>query len=118
MKAELKRLHSPDVLELVSYHPTEPFGILVQMMIGPMGEQGEEAFDIFVCSPDWTEKTITSSNLIDKHTMVMETFSYEAFYKLINDFCQSQTADSWSNLVAKISRIGKWEFADYQESLT
>lgn len=117
MKAELKRLHSPDVLELASYHPTKPFGILVQMMIGPMGEQGEEAFDTLVCSPDWIEKADVSSGIMTQHKMLMDTFNYEDFYKKVDDFCQSQTADDWIQLASKIGQIGRWEFADYQESI-
>lgn len=44
MNAKLKRLHSPDIYNLENYHPESPdsFCFLLQAMIGPADEDGEE----------------------------------------------------------------------------
>jgi hypothetical protein len=44
MEAELKRLHSPDALDLPNWTPgSEDFAILIQVMAAPEGTPGEEA---------------------------------------------------------------------------
>ena len=54
MKAELKRIHSPDA-DLDVYYPEDPenFSLFLQLMIGPEGEDSEESFDILICTPKW-----------------------------------------------------------------
>ncbi|WP_366097976.1 Imm8 family immunity protein [uncultured Bartonella sp.] len=55
MRAILKRLYSPDIYNLESYIPPEEenFCFLLQAMIGPLGGDGEESFDIEVFTPMW-----------------------------------------------------------------
>ena len=115
MRAELKRVHSPDVNDLTSYQPQGPFGILVQLMIGPDGMPGEEAFDTIVCSPDWLAEHTKSPNLVGDHQIVVEKYDYPSLYKQVQDFCQSLEEDTWQDLAAKLGKIGKWEFANYVE---
>ena len=57
MRAQLKRLHSPDVWDLKSFKPDGPFSILVEAMAGPVDAPGEESFDIIVCTYDWLPTT-------------------------------------------------------------
>ena len=51
----LKRLHSPDVFDLDTYSPEEEscFGFLLQAMFRPEDGEGEESFDMMVCTPKW-----------------------------------------------------------------
>ena len=55
MQAVLKGLHSPDIADVEHCLPYEEdnFGFLLQAMVGPMDGEGEESFDIIVCTPKW-----------------------------------------------------------------
>ncbi len=55
MKAEIKYFHSPDIPDLGTYQPIEcdNFVFLLQMFVGEKGKQGEESFDLIVCTPKW-----------------------------------------------------------------
>jgi hypothetical protein len=52
MQATLKSLHlDPDPATL----PEDPaaFSLLARLIVGPVDGQGEESFDITVCTPEW-----------------------------------------------------------------
>lgn len=64
MRAAIKAFHSPDVdpdPDLDHFTPADDadVGILVQLLVGPAGEQGEESFDVVVCTPRWLEREPT-----------------------------------------------------------
>ena len=113
MKAELKRMHSPDVHDLAAYQPQGPFGILVQLMIGPEGMPGEEAFDTIVCSPDWLAEHTTRPDLVGDHQIVVEVYDYQNIKRKVQGFCQSFEEADWQALAAQLCKVGKWEFTDY-----
>ena len=116
MRAELKRMHSPDVDDLASYQPQGSFGILVQLMIGPEETSGEEAFDTIVCSPDWLAEHAKLPDLVGDHQIVMDTYNYQALQSRVRSFCRTLEESNWQELAAKLSAIGKWEFKDYAEA--
>ena len=68
VRAELKALHSPDVLDLVGFQPQQSFGFLLQAMIGPLGADGEESFDIMVCTPEWFSAEM-KENIVSEGTL-------------------------------------------------
>jgi hypothetical protein len=55
MRAQVKRFFSPDIDDLNNFHPEDPesFGFLLQVMVGPENQPGEESFDVLVCTPKW-----------------------------------------------------------------
>ena len=116
MRAALKRLHSPDVHDLAQFTPTEAdkFGLLVQLLVGPAGSDGEESFEVIVCTAKWlAERYRAQSARTLRHHVLVHEFEYNAlksyFEKLIGD-CYGE---SWNDVAARVSRIGRWEFEDY-----
>lgn len=118
MNAELKRLHSPDVYDLENYQPESPekFGFLLQAMVGPEGKDGEESFDIEVCTPKWLEKTYGMNDVvIGRHHFIVREYNYPRIVQTIKDFLRGCSGENWIEVANKVSRLGKWEFEDYVE---
>lgn len=114
LKAELRRLHSPDVRDLEKYTPDGPFGILVQAMIGPLGRQGEESFDIVVCTPDWFAEHMRLPIVSGRHFLFVVRYCYEEIWGYVMNFCASCEGATWPEVAQRVGRLGKWEFEDYE----
>lgn len=115
---ELRRLHSPDLLDMVTSCPTKPddFCILVQAMIGPKGGTGEESFDITVCTPRWLETLLTSERaLFGLHYLFVDRYDYERIWGAIARICNSIVGATWSDVAQQLGNYGRWEFENYEE---
>lgn len=119
MNAELRRLHSPDALDLERFAPATPecFGILVQAMIGPRGRPGEEAFDLVLCTPSWLGEQLLRDNCLwlQDHLLVTK-FDYRTLVAAVEGICAQVAGDTWTEVALKLNRFARWEFADYRES--
>src|SRR5262245_39386521 len=94
MKAELRRLHSPDAPDLGSFVPANPenFGLLMQAMIGPKNEKGEESFDFIVCTPGWLSTQLAKSGyLMGRHHLIIDRFNLELIRGAIENLCSQAT---------------------------
>jgi len=117
IRAELKRLHSPDVYDLSTYVPDDPehFGILVQIMAGPAGEDGEESFDLVVCTPSWLSGQLGSTDIkMGRHYLLVKQYDFGRLHRFISDFASECSGETWRVAAARLGRLGKWEFEDYE----
>src|SRR6187402_1459149 len=113
--AELKRLHSPDVRDLMTFSPDDPtnFSFLLQIMAAPVGVNGEESFDVIVCTPRWLEAHVRGSRpLIGRHHLIVERYDYQELQEFISASCSECRGASWQEAAAKLGRLGHWEFED------
>lgn len=118
MKAELKNMHSPDV-DLDSYWPDDPenFGFLLQAMIGPEGQDGEESFDLQVCTPDWLKSNYSKKDIVSgRHILIVFSYDLTSVKNHITGYCRRLESENWLGLANKLNRLGRWEFEDYEES--
>lgn len=118
MQAELKRLHSPDIGDLKAYSPEEPdnFGFLLQAMIGPEGQDGEESFDIVVCTPEWLKRNHPATKVVlGRHHLIVFRYDYRSLASYIAAFAGRCTGESWQEVACQLGRLGRWEFDDYRE---
>jgi len=120
MTAELKRLHSPDVYDLQTYAPemSDNFGFLLQAMIGPKGTEGEESFDMQVCTPKWLSDHHDPGDIVfGRHYVIVFEYDYARLVNMISSLCNECSGQSWQEIAARLGRFGKWEFEDYQQTL-
>lgn len=118
MRAVVKRFHSPDVDDLAKFQPDEPekFGFLLQVMVGPKDQTGEESFDIEICTPKWLMERYRKEDVIPgRHRLIIFEYNYQRLVQFIRDYCERWEGKSWEELAEKISRLGHWEFEDYKE---
>ena len=121
MRAELKRLHSPDVENVASYVPDRggDFGFLLQVMAGPQGSEGEESFDVFVCTPDWLRRNRSGTDIIiGRHNLIVFEYNYQRLHSFLSEYCSKCSGATWQDVAEQLSRLGKWEFEDYKPSST
>ena len=115
MKAELKGIHSPDI-DVDSFWPEESdnFGFLLQAMIGPAGQEGEESFGIQVCTPKWiTSRYAETDVLFGEHMLIVFEYDIHRIKTFLAKYCERCVGDDWQDIASKLSKIGQWEFADY-----
>lgn len=109
----IKELHSPDI-NLETYSPSvkDNFGFLLQVIVGIEGEQGEECFDVYVCTPKWIEQNYTSQTiLIGLHAMIVQEYNQGRLIEAIKElFCKE--GSSLSNISCELSYYGLSEM-DY-----
>lgn len=118
MKPQIHGFHSPDA-DLDTFKPSDPtdVGVLVQIMIGPEGGLGYESFDVVVCTPGWFQEDVRREGIIlGRHYLFVERFHWEFVRRFLEEWVGKQHGDSWEQLALRLSRLGKWEFEDYEAS--
>ena len=118
MNAVLKKVLSPDINDLSTFIPDAPesFCFLLQAYAGPKGTEGEESFDIQVCTPKWLIQNYEQEDIIiGRHLLIVFNYNYDRIFQRVKRYIESCNGDTWSEVAEKIGRIGKWEFEDYAE---
>ena len=116
MKAEIKYLHSPDILDLKNYIPEmeDNFSFLLQIMVGIKGKPGEESFDIIICTPKWLSENFKNDDMVvGLHYMIVFEYSYQNLYQKLSELMCIE-GNNWEEIAHKLSYIGKWEFENYK----
>ena len=118
MKPQLKRVHSPDANELDDFAPADAdrFGLLIQLMIGPENEEGEESFDIVVCSTRWLGERASESDVVDlRHHLLVAKYNWTTLVDYIERFLADIDEESWQAVALRVGRLGRWEYEDYDQ---
>ncbi|MEM9516618.1 MAG: Imm8 family immunity protein [Actinomycetota bacterium] len=116
MRAQIRGIHSPDVDDPATWTPEQPgWCLFVQLFVGPEDGPGEESFGVVVCDPSWIGQQVEDGSVLDgRHTLVIDEFDWASLETYFQQRVGSYEENSWVDLAAKLSRLGRWEFEDYQ----
>lgn len=116
MRAQIRRLHAPDAPSgLADYRPDDDtdFELLVQIIAGPLGGEGEESFDLEVVTPTRIAKRLQGKGPISgRHLLIVERFDLGAITRWIERAVTSCAGETWRDVAEQLARIGRWEFED------
>lgn len=116
MRAIIKKVHSPDTLNLENYCPDDPenFSLLLQFLIGPVNGEGEESFDVEIYTPKWILANFKKEDVIyGRHKIIVLEYNLKAIIDSVSKYISGCSGDTWLEIAQKINRIGRWEFEDY-----
>ncbi|MEV6560994.1 Imm8 family immunity protein [Nocardia sp. NPDC051756] len=113
MKAELKRIHSPDA-DLEKW-PLPSDALFVQLMIGPMDGPGEESFDLMVSTPEARESIVDPGDPdSSRYLVVLERIELTLIRQYVDNLLRDIDRPTWPELAAEIGQFAKWEFHEYR----
>jgi Immunity protein 8 len=117
MIPQLRRIDTnsaASVDELCSRSPNR-FGFWINASIGSDQTDGADDFQIFVCDQAWLDdKNMMGGGGVDRYLLVEGGCERERLVDSLNGYLAQCAGNNWSEVVAKISKIGIWEFAGYQ----
>ncbi len=118
MKAQLKELFSLELVDsLEEFYPENEynFGFSVRLMIGLDDGMGSESFDMFVCTPDWIKSHYTEEGYLwGFQTLIVLKYDFDLIKTEIARQISYCTGNSWIEIARKLSKLGAWEFENYQ----
>jgi hypothetical protein len=115
LTAQVKALSTIDHIALEDVRPEDPecFQILVRAMVGPRDQEGEESFDLKVCTPSWLAKVCAKDGFVlGVHYLIVDHYDLPKIRQLINRFIERCSGDTWQQVAQKVGRLAYWEFED------
>jgi hypothetical protein len=112
----IRKFHSPDVEDLATWEPPDPFefAVLLQVIGGPEGSVAEESFDTTVVTPAALMSLAEeSSPLLGRHYLIVTSWDWARIESYIRTYAATCVGPTWDAVAAKMGRLGKWEFEDY-----
>jgi hypothetical protein len=116
MRAELKSISSADI-DLDSYSPEDEdcFSFPIEMAIGYEGGEGGDLFQMTVCTPAWIARENQGKTaVIGTALLIVFRYDWPEILSAIRHIAGGHSADDWTALAQKLSRIADWEFEDYR----
>lgn len=103
--------------DLKTFVPALPhnFCLWLTLSIGPEDIEGDNLFQIAVCTLDWLAHQLSrDSTYILRHMMLVNSFDFELISKKLNEIVLNSQRTNWEDTTQILCRYFAWEFEDYQ----
>lgn len=117
ISAHVKGVYTIEMDQLEKYVPesSDNFCAVIRAMVGPRDSEGEESFDLKVCTPKWLDERVRRDGFVlGVHYVFVQSYDPTQIRTLLSKFIERCTGKSWHEVAEKISRIAHWEFEDYK----
>jgi len=114
-RACVRHFISPDV-DLEDFRPEDPddFWFLVQALVGPCGEEGEESLQVIVCTPRYlARRAVTEPVIFGRPLVIVNSANLPEILDAIRAAIEKVEAPTWNQVADRLSRLGIYEFEDY-----
>ena len=116
MRAKVKSFQIAEIDDVYNFTPKDQdnFSFLLELMVGPDEDEGEESFNIQVCTPKWLLSNMKKDDtLFGNYLLIVIEYDFERIFSRIKRIIESCEGNNWDEIAGKVSRIGHWEFEDY-----
>jgi Immunity protein 8 len=117
MVSDVKNIMSTEVYDLENYRPDdyESFSFLVTVRVGPKGEDSSDIFYLDICTPKWLLDNRYEDFVVGKGKLIVFRCDMKMILARIKSLFENCSGEDWNEIAIKLSRIGNWEFEDYQK---
>jgi len=115
MHAAIRSISTIDGGDPAKFRPLDAdFSLTLRLMIGPADSEGEESFDLTVCSPASLQKECDRDGFVlGRHLLIVRDYNFPLLTSVIEKLIDRCIGDTWQEVASKFSRIAHWEFENY-----
>ena len=118
MKSKINSFICADHDPLDLYQPEDitMFRLWLEISVGVEGEEGEELFQIFICSQKWLEKKIKEYTFfVGLHAIIMDEYNYDNLCRILDSLICIE-GSNYEEISNKLGQIALSEHQQYRLS--
>ncbi|HBQ20134.1 MAG: Imm8 family immunity protein [Sandaracinaceae bacterium] len=116
IKNRIRSMSSPDV-EIGVWEPESDADVcfLLQIEIGPAGEEGADVFDCMVATPEGLRKLERPGQpvIATRALLVFSSFSWTELFRVLDRLIASCEGHSWVETCDRLQRYFRWEYDEF-----
>jgi hypothetical protein len=117
VKAELRRIDTNSATVFEDFRPehSECFGFWINASIGSDEGTGADDFQILVCNGDWLAREgVFHRGASERHLLLDGPYDPDAVIEQLKRYLETCVGHGWMDIVDRVSKIGYWEFENYE----